>query len=136
MFNRINITGYAMKKITFPILLLSLLIVSTSSFAEELERQSYGSKVGHKALNALANIATAELEIPKNIINTVNDSNIILGTVGGLMKGIIHTLGRIGVGVVDLITAPIPTKPIAQPAYIWEDYDIDTTYGDVFRLDR
>lgn len=125
-----------MKKVTFPILLLSLLMVSTSSFAEELEQHSYGSQVGHKALNGFVNLTTGILEIPKNIINTVNDSNIVLGSVGGLMKGIVHTLGRVGVGFTDLITAPIPTKPIAQPVYIWDDFDLDTTYGSVFRLEE
>lgn len=97
---------------------------------------SYGSKVGNKALNAFANLTTSVLEIPKNIINTTNKSNIIYGAVGGLFKGLIHTAGRIGVGIADLVTIPLPTKPIAQPLYIWNDFDVDTTYGPVFRLDE
>lgn len=121
-----------MKKITFPILLLSLLLASSAGFAEE--QPSYGSKVGHKALNGFTNMTTAILEIPKNIINTSNDSNIILGSVGGLAKGIVHTLGRMMTGLADLVTAPLPTKPIVQPEYIWDDFDIDTTYGEAFRL--
>jgi len=121
-----------MKKITFPLLLLSLLMVSTSSFSDE--QQSYGSQVGDKALSGFTNLTTAVLEIPKNIINTTNNSNIILGSVGGLAKGMIHTVGRMMAGLTDLVTAPLATKPIAQPAYIWEDFDIDTIYGDVFRL--
>lgn len=96
---------------------------------------SYGSKVGNKALNAFANLTTGVVEIPKNIINTTNKSNIIYGAVGGLFKGMVHTAGRIGVGVVDLLTIPLPTKPIAQPGYIWDNFDVDTTYGPVFRLD-
>lgn len=96
---------------------------------------SYGSKVGFKALNAFANLTTAPLEIPKNIINTTNNSNIIYGAVGGLFKGLIHMGGRIGVGVADLVTIPLPTQPIAYPPYIWEDFDVDTSYGPVFRLD-
>jgi len=122
-----------MKKITFPILLLSLLLASTSSFAEQ-EPQSYGSQVGDKALNGFTNMTTAVLEIPKNIINTTNDSNIILGSVGGLAKGIVHTVGRMMTGLTDLVTAPLLTKPIVQPEYIWDDFDLDTTYGDNFRL--
>lgn len=121
-----------MKKITFPILLLSLLIVSTSSIADEQE--SYGSQVGDKALSGFTNITTAILEIPKNIINSTNDSNIILGSIGGLAKGMIHTVGRMMTGLADLVTAPIPTKPIAQPVYIWDDFDVDTIYGESFRL--
>jgi putative exosortase-associated protein (TIGR04073 family) len=103
--------------------------------ADQSQHRSYGSKVGNKALNAFANLTTSVLEIPKNIINTTNKSNVFYGIVGGLFKGIVHTGGRIGVGVADLITIPLPTKPIAQPAYIWNDFDVDTTYGPVFRLD-
>jgi putative exosortase-associated protein (TIGR04073 family) len=104
--------------------------------AYESQHRSYGAKIGAKALNAFANLTTGVLEIPKNIINTTNQSNIIYGAVGGLFKGLVHTAGRIGVGVTDLITIPLPTLPIAQPAYIWDNFDVDTTYGPVFRLDE
>jgi putative exosortase-associated protein (TIGR04073 family) len=104
--------------------------------AYETQHRSYGSKVGNKALNAFANLTTGVLEIPKNMINTSNQSNVIYGAIGGLFKGLVHTAGRIGVGIVDLVTIPLPTQPIAQPEYIWEDFDVDTTYGPIFRLDR
>ncbi len=107
---------------------------SSSLFAEE--QQSYGSKVGHKALSGFTNIITAVLEVPKNIINTTNQSNIAYGTVGGLAKGILNTAGRLSSGVADLITAPLPTKPIVQPSQIWDDFDVDTSYNKVFRLDE
>lgn len=97
---------------------------------------SYGSKIGNKALNGFANLATSTLELPKNIINTSNKSNFIYGITGGLFKGVINIIGRTAVGVTDLITIPIPTKPIAQPLYIWNDFDVDTSYGPVFRLDQ
>ncbi len=121
-----------MKKLALPVLLASLLMATTSSFADE--QQSYGSQVGNKALNGFANITTAILEIPKNIINTTNDSNFAYGIAGGLGKGILNTVGRIVTGITDLITAPLPTKPIAYPLYVWDDFDEDTTYGEVFRL--
>ena len=124
-----------MTKSTLSILLASLLMLASSNlFAEE--QQSYGSKVGYKALNGLTNIITAVLEIPKNIINTTNQSNIAYGTVGGLAKGILNTAGRVAVGVTDLVTFPLPTKPIARPSYIWDDFDVDTSYDKVFRLDE
>jgi putative exosortase-associated protein (TIGR04073 family) len=104
--------------------------------ADASQPRSYGSKVGNKALNAFANLTTGVLEIPKNMINTSNKSNVIYGAVGGLFKGLVHTAGRIGVGIVDLVTIPLPTKPIAQPAYIWDNFDVDTTYGPIFRLDE
>ena len=108
---------------------------SNTIIPPESQHRSYGSKVGNKALSAFANLTTSVLEIPKNIINTTNKSNIIYGAVGGLFKGLIHTAGRIGVGITDLVTLPLPTKPIAQPEYIWNDFDVDTRYGPVFRLD-
>lgn len=97
---------------------------------------SYGSKAGGKALNAFANLTTSWLEIPKNIINTTNDSNVFYGIVGGVFKGAVVMAGRLGVGVADLVTIPLPTQPIAYPLYIWDDFDVDTTFGPVFRLDQ
>jgi putative exosortase-associated protein (TIGR04073 family) len=100
--------------------------------------QSYGSKVGDKALHGITNIATGFLEIPKDIINTTNaqGSNIFFGLAGGGVKGIVDALGRISSGAADLITAPLPTKPIAQPQYIWQDFDANTTYDSAFRLEE
>lgn len=109
---------------------------TSGTHADEAQHRSYGGKIGNKALNAFANLTTSTLEIPKNIINTTNKSNIFYGLIGGLFKGVINTVGRMAVGITDLITFPLPTKPIAHPIYIWDDFDIDTTYGDLFRLDR
>jgi putative exosortase-associated protein (TIGR04073 family) len=102
---------------------------------DPFSQQSYTEKVGNKLLNAFANLTTSPLELPKNIINTMNQSNFFYGVFGGFLKGLVNTLGRTGCGVVDLITYPLPTRPIAYPVYIWDDFDVDTTYGPVFRLD-
>ncbi|MFI3178962.1 MAG: exosortase system-associated protein, TIGR04073 family [Methylococcaceae bacterium] len=103
---------------------------------EPSQQLSYGEKVGKKALIAFANLVTSPLELPKNIINTINQSNFFYGVFGGFLKGLVNTLGRTGCGIADLLTLPLPTKPIAYPIYIWKDFDVDTTYGDVFRLDN
>ena len=100
------------------------------------QQQSFGQKGDNKALNAFANLTTSTLEIPKNIINTMNQSNFFYGVFGGFLKGLVNTLGRTGCGIVDLITLPLPTQPIVYPAYVWDDFDVDTTYGEVFRLDK
>jgi putative exosortase-associated protein (TIGR04073 family) len=97
---------------------------------------SYGEKIGNKALNGFANIGTGWLEIPKNIVNTINQGNFFYGVFGGFLKGLVNTLGRMGSGIADVITIPIPTRPIAYPVYIWDDFDVDTSYGEVFRLDK
>lgn len=134
-----------MKK--YSLALASLLIVgslmgfSPLSQADETKAQnvaekSYADKVGEKALNGFTNMNTALLEIPKNVINTTNESNVAYGFTGGLAKGILNTVGRMMAGLADLITAPILTKPITQPNHIWDDFDAETTYGEAFRVDN
>jgi putative exosortase-associated protein (TIGR04073 family) len=92
--------------------------------------------MGWKALDGFANINTALMEIPKNIIQTTNESNIAFGFIGGTVKGILNTMGRFMTGLTDLATFPIVTKPIVNPGHVWEDFDAETTYGEVFRLDN
>jgi len=110
-------------------------VVEKRTYTPPLKQLSYGEKVGNKALIAFANLTASPLEIPKNIINTINQGNFFYGVAGGAVKGLVNTLGRAGCGIADLITLPLPTKPIAYPLFIWDDFDVDTTYGEVFRLD-
>lgn len=109
-----------------------LLVFSSTSFADE--PKTYGAQIGLKTASGFANIATGWLEVPKNIINTTNDTNIIWGIGGGTFKGVVVMVGRMGTGVADLVTFLIPTKPIARPNFIWQDFDVDTSFGPVFRL--
>lgn len=97
---------------------------------------SYGQKIGNKAARAFANIGTSGLEMPKNIINTVNQGNPLYGFFGGMIKGLANMVGRTGCGLIDLITFPLPTKPSVFPLYIWDDFDVDTTYGPILRLNN
>jgi len=111
---------------------------TNAAMLDEIQSQapcSYGQRINEKALRTVANLTFAPAEIPKNIINTTNDGNIFYGVVGGFLKGTINTIGRIGTGVVDLITLPIPTKPVAYPLYVWEDFEKDTSYGSMLRSD-
>jgi putative exosortase-associated protein (TIGR04073 family) len=103
---------------------------------DSLQPLSYGEKIGNKALIGFTNLISSPLEIPKNIINTINQSNFFYGVFGGFIKGLVNNLGRAGCGIADLLTFPLPTQPIAHPLYIWDDFDVDTTYGDVMRLEK
>ncbi|MFA5984611.1 MAG: exosortase system-associated protein, TIGR04073 family [Methylococcaceae bacterium] len=109
---------------------------SLTSLAETGTDSNWCDKNHNKALNGIANMTTAAVEIPKNIINTTNESNIVYGIVGGLIKGALHTVGRMGVGLVDLLTFPIPTRPIVQPYYVWNDFKVDTSYSELFRINH
>jgi putative exosortase-associated protein (TIGR04073 family) len=98
--------------------------------------QSYGSKIGNKALRGFTNILLSPIEIPKNVIITSNISNPFYGIIGGIFKGLLHTAGRMSAGLVDVVFFPLPTKPNTDPIYPWNDYfDRDTSYCDVFDLD-
>jgi putative exosortase-associated protein (TIGR04073 family) len=122
-----------MKKCT---VLLAMVLASAASVSYAEEHGSYQRGVLEKAGNGFANLTTSVLEIPKNIINTTNDSNIIFGVFGGMLKGTVNMVGRMGVGLVDLVTAPIPTQPIVHPVLVWDDFDVDTQYGKTFRLPK
>lgn len=91
--------------------------------------ESYGEIFGRKLLSGLANITTGVAEIPKNIIIVNNQSNFAYGFVGGTFKGLLNMAGRMGVGVIDLVSSPIPTYPIVYPNYVWDDFYAETTYG-------
>jgi putative exosortase-associated protein (TIGR04073 family) len=120
---------------------------------KNMEEDRYIRQVGDKALNGFTNVVTGPLELPKSIINQVNynysnnmgssygngnnnepDDNIVYGIFGGVISGALNATGRIMTGVTDLVTAPLPTKPIVQPRYVWDDYDKTNSYGQVFRL--
>ncbi|MEQ1636054.1 MAG: exosortase system-associated protein, TIGR04073 family [Methylococcales bacterium] len=115
---------------------LAVILAITVSISHAEEHGNYERGVLEKAGNGFANLTTSALEIPKNIINTTNDSNIIFGFFGGMLKGTVNMVGRMGVGLVDLITAPIPTQAIVHPALVWDDFDVDTQYGKTFRLPK
>ncbi len=123
-------------------ILLGLLTVATGVYADERTpvpvncTQSYEDQMADKALNGITNIGTAVLEMPKNTINTVNDNELVLGLIGGAIKGTLHTAGRMAAGVLDLVTFWLPTEPILQPSNIWENFDEETTYGKSLRLQK
>ena len=114
----------------------SSILASPANRASVSPSLSYGEKIADKGLNGLANLTTAPLEIPKAVINTMNQSNFFYGWVGGFVKGIVNMLGRMGCGVADLVSLPIATTPIIFPRYVWDSFDKETTYGAVMRWDK
>lgn len=111
-------------------------LADTVNAIQSQPKCTYKQKINEKALRAVSNFDSSLLEIPKSIINTTNESNIIYGLIGGVIEGTLNTAGRIGTSLADLLSLPIPTKPIAYPQNVWDDFDATTTYGDTFRLDE
>jgi len=99
-------------------------------------KTSYGQKIGQKVLWGLSNSTLGFFEIPKNMIKVTNDTNLIYGLTGGLALGILQTVGRTLVGVLDFTFFLLPTKPIVQPIHPWKNYlTVETAYDDMFVTD-
>ncbi len=123
------------KRIFLGILLSSFfMILAPASHANDND-ENYNERVKTKALSGLANIGASFLEIPKNVINISNDTNVVWGVVGGAPYGGLIMAGRIVSGIADLVTCFIPTTPITTPVYVWDDFDKNTTFGDALRLE-
>lgn len=95
---------------------------------------SYGEAIGMKAASGLANVTLGWIEIPKNIIHSSNQQNLVFGMTIGVLRATAHTLGRMMAGVTDLVTFPLPTQPIAYPLFVWQDFGNETQYGPIFKL--
>ena len=107
------------------LLVLSALFFSAPSAAIA---DSYPEKAGAKLGNGMANAVGGLLEIPKTVIVTSRSDGPLYGATVGLMSGILHTLGRTLYGVADMATFFIPTKPLVDRDYIWNDSDRITSY--------
>ena len=46
----------------------------------------------------------------------------------GFFTGLFHSVGRSVIGALDIATFLIPTTPIVNPPYIWDNFDRETTY--------
>lgn len=111
---------------------LALSITATGAAAED----SYHDNVKLKLASGFSNILLAPLEVPKNIINTSNQTNLAFGMSGGAMKGALHLLGRALSGVVDVLSAPVGNKPITNPPFVWQNWYTDTQYGPYFPVEQ
>ena len=96
--------------------------------------ESYETAILTKLGSGSSNMFLSPLEIPKNIINTTNEYNLALGVTGGVIKGLLHMAGRFLAGTVDTFTFPLPTEPLTNPTYVWEDYKTETSYNPLFKL--
>lgn len=106
----------------FTLVALSVLLLMTPASAAE--KQSYPVETISKFFRGLENIGASPLEIPVNMYKQArraedsgaNASGVDVGYFTGLCVGIGFTVARIGVGIADVITFPVPTQPILQPA--------------------
>ena len=114
-----------MRKI-FKVLSAVFIIFSLSSHAAMAHE--YPAQIGEKLGFGIANVVTGVAEIPKTMIVTGRENGAAYGMTAGFLTGIVHMVGRVFTGAVDIATFMVPTTPIPQPAVIWDDFDKETTY--------
>lgn len=114
-------------------LLLSLTVmastqVTAQTVAQTASTDSYFSSASEKLVSGAANAVTGWMELPKNIILTSQKEGPIYGATIGLGMGVMHSVGRSLVGVLDAATFFIPTKPSVNPPYVWQDFSRESSY--------
>lgn len=108
--------------------LLSVVFVIFFFSPQVAMAHDYPTKVGEKLGNGIANVVTGVVEIPKTMIVTGRQQGATYGMTAGFFTGIVHMVGRLGTGAIDIATFMVPTTPIPQPAYIWDNFDRETSY--------
>ncbi|MCX7097940.1 MAG: exosortase system-associated protein, TIGR04073 family [Methylococcales bacterium] len=112
------------------LILLALLAVTPLTASAS----SYPSRMGLKLGNGIANAVTGIGELPKAIMVSNRAHGPAYAASAGLVTGLFHMVGRTLLGAGDVATFMIPTKPIIQPDFIWENFKQETTYRKTWEL--
>ena len=95
---------------------------------------TYPARMGLKLGNGLANAVTGVAEIPKTIMVSNRAHGAGYAASAGFVTGLFNMLGRTLSGALDIATFMIPTKPIVQPDFIWQNFNKETTYRKTWEL--
>lgn len=118
------------------LLLILLFSASHVHATENVTANVYMHRAGTKILSGIVNVATGWMELPKNIsLWNQKDENILEGTAEGILWGIVHTASRTASGAIDLVTFWIPTFPIPEPLYVFDNFSRESEYH-AFRMGR
>jgi len=122
-----------MKNMLKPLLVVAALLFFSPQ-ASMAANDTYPEQVGDKLAHGFANTITGIGELPKNIIIESNEKGLLTGIPVGIIVGIVESVGRTLTGALDIITFPIPTKPIIYPDFIWKDWDKKTHWHPEWKL--
>jgi putative exosortase-associated protein (TIGR04073 family) len=117
-----------MKRTQFlPLLLLAVMLMMPLAAYAEPQPETIVEKMSIKLMRGVTNAVTSPVEIPKQIILTGRDMGAVGYCVVGPLKGILMTLYRASIGVVEtaFFTVPQPGyyDPTIDPAYVWEGWE-------------
>jgi len=122
-----------MKKILKPLLVIAALLFFSPQ-ASMAANENYVEHVGSKIAHGIANIVTGIGEVPKNMMIETKEKGAAYGIPVGFVVGIVEGIGRTLTGALDLVTFPIPTKPIIYPDFIWKEWDKKTHWHPEWKL--
>ena len=90
---------------------------------------SYPARIGGKFGIGLINTVTGIVEIPKSMMVETAKDGIGMGMTLGFVNGMTNMLGRTLTGMVDVVSFPIPTKPMISPAVVFQDFSQESTFS-------
>jgi putative exosortase-associated protein (TIGR04073 family) len=102
--------------------LLVLLLVVAMVFAFSSVTLAAHDGNSPKLARGMKNVGLGWTEIPKNIVDTSKQSNVIAGVTVGVIKGVCQAVARTISGAVDVVTFPVGTsdRPAIKPSMIPE----------------
>lgn len=87
-------------------ILLFVFLVSPNALA------SYTEDVAQKFSRGVGNVIYSPLEIPLQVSNEINSDDYVYAIPKGTFRGLMYGIGRLGVGAYEVVTFPVPQKPI------------------------
>lgn len=111
------------------LLTTAALALFASAVSAEDSGISYPARAGGKFGLGLINTATGIIEIPKTMMVVTDQEGVGWGMTKGFAKGITNMLGRTLTGIVDVVSFPIPTKPMVDPPVVFQGFGKETSYS-------
>jgi len=107
---------------------MAVRMVLALALSAAASRPAWAQDPIHKAGRGLVNVLTGWIELPKQLHLGGQEENPMAGIAGGLLKGAGLGLLRVGVGLYEIVTFPIPyPRHFASPYeqmelrdYAWE----------------
>ncbi len=122
------------KKIALLLAAGTLVFVSSSGHAEDEDGIGYGAKIAGKFGIGLINATTGIVEIPKTMMVESEKEGIGMGLSLGFLQGMVNMMGRTVLGMVDMLSFPIPTKPMVEPPVVFQDFNVETSYSNGWEM--
>lgn len=117
-----------MNKRTLGLVVLILILLEGGlppAWGEDQADHSKAYAWSDKLKRGAINIVTSPVEVARDIHNTTQEKNLLLGWTIGLVTGLGNGLVRFGAGAIDLLTFPFNfpeshKAPLIEPEFVWE----------------